>query len=149
MYASSEVSELDDFTLVWKPGNDEADRRAKQAPPNQFAAIPFSVGEQIVTKHLELKHQARWAACTGCRQSKVLMSYPLTSRANGLLAMSRLRLRAAVGLLTGHTTLKSSFPRARTRRRARMVMIKRTVYTWCGTALSCIVKYTGYGAVCF
>jgi hypothetical protein len=35
------------------------------------------------------------------------MNYPLSSRANELLAMSRLRLRAAVGLLTGHTTLRA------------------------------------------
>jgi hypothetical protein len=33
------------------------------------------------------------------------MRYPLSSRANKLLAMSKLRLRAAVGLLTGLTSL--------------------------------------------
>jgi hypothetical protein len=33
------------------------------------------------------------------------MRYPLPSRANKLLAMSKLRLRAALGLLTGHTSL--------------------------------------------
>jgi hypothetical protein len=61
--------------------------------------------KKLIKKHLELRHQARWAACTGCRQSKILMRYPLPSRANELLAVSRLRLRAAVGLLTGHTIL--------------------------------------------
>jgi hypothetical protein len=35
----------------------------------------------------------------------MLMRYPLHSRADELLAMNNLRLRAAVGLLTGHTTL--------------------------------------------
>jgi hypothetical protein len=35
----------------------------------------------------------------------MLMRYPLPGRANELLAMSKLRLRAAVGLLTGHTSL--------------------------------------------
>jgi hypothetical protein len=35
------------------------------------------------------------------------MRYTLTSRANELLAMSKLRLRAAVGLLTGHTSLRA------------------------------------------
>ena len=35
------------------------------------------------------------------------MRYPLTSRANELLAMSKLRLRAAVGLLTGNTMLRA------------------------------------------
>jgi hypothetical protein len=69
-----------------------------EVPPNQFAAIPFSVGKNLIKKQLEQKHQARWTARTGCRQSKVLMRYPLLSRANELLAMSKLRLRAAVGL---------------------------------------------------
>jgi hypothetical protein len=35
------------------------------------------------------------------------MRYPLPGKVNELLAMSRLRLRAAVGLLTGHTTLRA------------------------------------------
>jgi hypothetical protein len=41
------------------------------------------------------------------RQSKVLMSYLLPSRASELLAMNRSRLRVAVGLLTGHTKLRA------------------------------------------
>ena len=35
------------------------------------------------------------------------MRYPLPSRANELLATCKLRLRAAVGLLTGHTSLRA------------------------------------------
>jgi predicted Zn-ribbon and HTH transcriptional regulator len=34
------------------------------------------------------------------------MRYPLPSKANELLAMNKLRLRAAVGLLTGQTSLR-------------------------------------------
>jgi hypothetical protein len=37
----------------------------------------------------------------------MLMKYPLPSRGNELLAMSKLRLRAAAGLLTGHTSLRA------------------------------------------
>jgi hypothetical protein len=37
----------------------------------------------------------------------MLMRYPLPSRANELLAMSKLRFRAAVGLLTVHTSLRA------------------------------------------
>ena len=37
----------------------------------------------------------------------MLIRYTLPGRANELLAMSKLRLRAAVGLLTGHTTLRT------------------------------------------
>jgi hypothetical protein len=54
----------------------------------------------------ELRHQARWTACTSFWQFKMQMRYPLPNRANELLAMSQLRLGAAVGLLTGHTSLR-------------------------------------------
>jgi hypothetical protein len=95
-----------------KPANEVADRPANEGavevPSYQFTAIPFSVGKKQTKKNLELKHhQARWAACTGCRQSKMLMRYPLHGRANELLALSRLRLGAAVGLLAGHTSLRA------------------------------------------
>jgi hypothetical protein len=56
---------------------------------------------------LEQRHRARWTTCTGYRQSKVLMRYPLPSKDNELLAMNKLRLRAAVGLLAGHTSLRA------------------------------------------
>jgi hypothetical protein len=69
--------------------------------------ISISVGKKLIKKDLDLEHQARWTACTGCRQSKTLMRKPLSSRAIELLAMSKLRLRAAVGLLTGHATLRA------------------------------------------
>jgi ribonuclease HI len=83
MQVLGKLSELNKVTLVWTPGhqgipgNKEADRLAKEGaaevPPNQFTAIPFSVCKKLIKKHLELKHQARWAACTGCWQSKMLI----------------------------------------------------------------------------
>ena len=72
------------------PGNEEADRLAKEGAvevaPNQFAAVPSSVGKNLIKTQLEHKHWARWTACTGCQQSKVLMRYALPSRANELLS---------------------------------------------------------------
>jgi hypothetical protein len=93
------------------PDNEEADRLAQEGPvevsANQFVAIPFSVGKNLIKKQLEQRHRDRCTACTGYRQSKVLMRYPLPSRASELLAMNRSRLRIAVGLLTGHTSLRA------------------------------------------
>jgi ribonuclease HI len=86
------LSKFNKVTLVWIPGhqgipcNEEADRLAKEGavevPPDQFAAIPFSVGKNLIKKQLEQRHRDRWNACTGYRQSKVLMSYLLPSRAS-------------------------------------------------------------------
>jgi hypothetical protein len=86
------LSKYNRVTIMWIPGhqeipgNEEADRLAKEGvvevPPDQFAAIPFSVGKSLIKKQLEQRHWDRWTACTGYRQSKVLMSYLLPSRAS-------------------------------------------------------------------
>jgi hypothetical protein len=97
------------------PGNEEADRLAKEGAvevsPNQFTAIPFSVGKKNLSRSSWNRYQARWTAYTSCQQSKMLRRYSLSSRANRLLAMSKLRLRAGVGLLTGHTSLRAQLYR--------------------------------------
>jgi ribonuclease HI len=53
------------------PGNEEADMLDKEGavevPPDQFAAVPFSVGKNLIKKQLEQRHRARWTACTGYR----------------------------------------------------------------------------------
>jgi hypothetical protein len=111
------LSEFNKVTLVsirghqGIPGNGEADRLTKEGAAefssNQFTAIPFSVGRKLIKQQLELGHQTRCTACAGYRQSKMLMRYPLPSRADELLAISKLRLRVAAGLLTGHTGLRA------------------------------------------
>jgi hypothetical protein len=95
------LSKSNKVTLMWIPGhqgipnNEETDRLAKEGavevPPDEFAAVPFTVGKNVIKKQLEQKHQDRWAACTGYRQSKVLMRYPMPSKASELLAMNKLR----------------------------------------------------------
>jgi ribonuclease HI len=76
MQVLEKLSKFNKVTLIWIPGhqgitgNEEADSLAKEGaievPPNQFAAIPFSVGKHLIKKQLEEKHQARLTACTGC-----------------------------------------------------------------------------------
>ena len=88
MQVLGKLSESTKITLVQIPehqeipSNEETDRLTKEGatvvPPNQFTAVPFNVGKKkLIKKLLELKHQARWTACTNCRQSKMLMRYPL------------------------------------------------------------------------
>jgi ribonuclease HI len=77
MQVLEKLSKSNRVTLVWIPGhqgipgNEEADRLAKdgvaEVPPDQFAAIPFSVGKIPIKKQLEQRHRDRWAACTGYR----------------------------------------------------------------------------------
>ena len=43
--------------------------------------------------HLRQQHLNRWEPCKGCRQSKTLMTEPLTSRTKELQAMSRQKLQ--------------------------------------------------------
>jgi ribonuclease HI len=73
MQVLEKQSKSNKVTLMWIPGhqipgNEEADRLAKEGavkvPPNQFAAIPISVGKNLIKKQLEQRHQARWTACT-------------------------------------------------------------------------------------
>jgi hypothetical protein len=123
------------------PGNEEADRLAKEGaievPPNHFTAIPFSVGKNLIKKQLELRLPVRWTACTGYRQSKVLMRYPLPSKADELLVMSKLRLGAAVGLLTGHTNLRAHlYKLGHTEWQECRLCGYDKVYTFCVTVLS-------------
>jgi hypothetical protein len=117
MQVLGRLSELNKVTSAWIhghqeiPGNEEGNILAKggdiEVSLNQFTAVPFSVGKKLIKKHLELQHQVRWAACIGRRQSKMLMRNPLHGRANELLAMSGLRLWAALDLLPGHTTQRA------------------------------------------
>jgi hypothetical protein len=93
------------------PGNEEVARLDNEGtigvPVGQTAGIPIIVCKEFIGRHFGLEHQVRCDACNDCHQSKMLMKHPLPSRAKELLQMNGLWLRVAVGLLTGHTTLRA------------------------------------------
>jgi hypothetical protein len=66
--------------------------------------------------------------------------------------MSKLRFRAAVGLLTGHTTVRAHLYKTghtpKGKNAGCVDTIKRAVYTLCVSVLFKLVKDTGSGAVC-
>jgi len=63
------------------------------------------VGKEVIRSNL--RPECRWKACKVFRQSQTLMSESLARRTKYLQAMSRLKLKVAVDLLTGHTTLRA------------------------------------------
>lgn len=69
------------------------------------AIIPFVVGKGVSGSHLRQEYLNRWKTCNGYCHSKVLMSEPLTCRVEEFQAISRLKFKVAVVLLTGYTTL--------------------------------------------
>jgi len=65
--------------------------------------ISFHLGQvEVIRSHLRQEHLNRWKTCKGCCQCMTLMSEPLPSRTEELQAVSRQKLRVAVGLLPGH-----------------------------------------------
>jgi hypothetical protein len=73
MQALVKLSEFNEVTLVWIPGQQEIlpKEGATRVPPSQTAVVPFTVGEKLLKSYLKLGHQARWDACAGCSQSLV------------------------------------------------------------------------------
>jgi hypothetical protein len=72
---------------------------------SKYYIFCLAVGKEAIRIHFRQKHPNRWKACKGCSQSKMLMSEPLPSTAKELQAMSRSKLKVAVGLLTVHIPL--------------------------------------------
>ena len=110
------ISRYNKVTLVLMPGrhgmpeNEEADKLAKEGnngdPPDQIVGIHFVVDNEVFRRHLRQEHKNKWNTSEGCRQSETQMSEPVSSRTKGPQAISRQKLQVAVGLLTGHTTLR-------------------------------------------
>jgi len=95
------------------PRNEEPDKFAKEGtngvPSDQTVGMPFDVGKEVIWSHLIKKHMNRWKTCEVCRPFKPLMSKPLPIRKKELQAMSRQKLKVAVGMLKGHMTLTAKY----------------------------------------
>jgi hypothetical protein len=88
------------------PGNEKLAKKGNNGVPyDQIIVIPFVVGKEVTRSHLRREHLNRLKTCKVCSTSETLMREPVSSRTKGPQAMSRQKLKVAVGLLTGHTTL--------------------------------------------
>ena len=81
----------------------------------------------------------------------MLMRHPLPSRAKELLATSKLKLRAVVGLLTGHTTLTAHlYKLGHTERQECQLCVydkEDTVHTVCDCPVLACKTYRIWGSV--
>ncbi|XP_020297990.1 uncharacterized protein LOC109862370 [Pseudomyrmex gracilis] len=73
-----------------------------EEPAGQKVGVPFAVEKNYIKDRLKREHQDSWKKLKSCRQAKLLMSQPSSSRAKELLAVDKDRLRLSIGLLTGH-----------------------------------------------
>jgi len=93
---------------IW--GNEEADTLARYGankdPVGQVTGVTFTAGKEGIRGYLQQEHPTGWIATSWLPPVQDALE-SLPSRASELLALSRLRLKLAVWLLTGHTTLKA------------------------------------------
>ncbi|XP_020297379.1 uncharacterized protein LOC109861935 [Pseudomyrmex gracilis] len=116
MQTLNRLGDHNKITLIWVPGhqgirgNEIADSLAKlgtlEEPAGQKVGVPFAVEKNYIKGRLKREHQDSWKKLKSCRQAKLLMSQPSSSRVKELLAMDKDRLRLSIGLLTGHWAFK-------------------------------------------
>ncbi|XP_070518863.1 uncharacterized protein [Cardiocondyla obscurior] len=117
MRAISKLGETNKVTLVWIPGhqgthgNEVADGLAKDGTLMESAGrkvyVPLVMEKRIFRGLLEKRHREMWKNELGCRQAKLLMEQLKPEKTKELLAISKQKLRAGIGLLTGHGTLRA------------------------------------------
>jgi hypothetical protein len=116
--AFSVLAGRNEVTLAWVlghcgiPGNEEADRLARQAsglplhgPEPAFGIPKCSVREAIRVWTMK-QHLCTWRNLTGHRHGKLFISGQCGKRADNLLRLNRHQLKMVVAILTGHAPVR-------------------------------------------
>ena len=123
-------------TLTWVPGhsgilgNEKADELARKGSSSRFTGAEPAVGvyaglmRSLVRRKTTQMHQKRWDELTNCRQAKEFLAGCNTATTKFLLSLNRTKLRAMVGVLTGHASLRYHLKK--------MGIVDDPTCRWCG-----------------
>jgi hypothetical protein len=90
------------------PGNEEADKLARQASaipllgPEPDLGIPRCSAREAIKNWTESQHYSAWKDLPGHRHGEHFISRPCKRRAEDMLKLSRHRLKMAIAIPTGH-----------------------------------------------
>jgi len=116
--ALSVLASLNEVTLAWVPrhcgfpGNEEADKLARQASamplhgPEPALGIPKCSAREAIKNWTEVQHHSAWRDFPGHKHGKRFIGRPCKKRADDLLKLSRHQLKMVAAIFTGHATIR-------------------------------------------